>query len=62
MTDQEILNLKTAFEKKLDCTVHLDIHNDQSLIGGIVVECEGKVYDGSVSGYLNRIHTALRGE
>lgn len=39
--------------------VSLDLHIDESLIGGIIVGVGGRVYDGSVKARLSEVSKAL---
>jgi F-type H+-transporting ATPase subunit delta len=42
--------------------VQLNIKVDEKLIGGIKLEMRGKIFDGSISGYLSKMKKTLRGE
>lgn len=54
--------LKKDLSSQLSSVINLIYTHDPELIGGIIVEIDGIVYDGSVKGTLKRIHSALRGE
>lgn len=56
--DQE-KSIATAMEKKLGCAVTLQLKEDTSLMGGIVIRAGDLVIDGSVKGYLNELATHL---
>lgn len=59
MTDEELKTLQTTLSKKLDKTVDLSNAIDDSVVGGVVVEVEGKVIDGSIKGRLDDIYKSL---
>lgn len=59
MTDEEKQNLQATLSKKLDKTVTLTNAIDKSVVGGVVVEVEGKRIDGSVKGKLDDIYKSL---
>lgn len=48
-----------AMEKKLGCAVALQIKEDASLMGGVVIRAGDLVIDGSVKGYLGELATHL---
>lgn len=51
-----------VFSKLMNKTVDLDLSVDPSLIGGLVVEVQGMVYDGSIRTQLSKIKQSLKGE
>lgn len=51
--------LRAAIGKISDKAVVLNVETDPSLIGGAVVEIEGRIYDGSVRTYLRKIQERL---
>ena len=51
--------LQKAVEKLVGRKAVLEAHEDASLIGGIRVEIEGRVYDGSVRAQLERLRSQL---
>lgn len=51
----------SKFEEKADRKVIADVVVDDSLIGGIQVEMEGRVYDGSVRTQLARLESRMAG-
>ena len=59
MTTEELENLKATLSKKLGKQVDLSNTIDKTIVGGVVVEVEGKIIDGSVKGKLNDIHRSL---
>ena len=59
MTTEELENLQTTLSKKLGKQVNLSNTVDKTIVGGVVVEVEGKIIDGSVKGKLNDIHRSL---
>jgi F0F1-type ATP synthase delta subunit len=46
----------------MDRKVDVDIAVDSSLIGGLVVDIEGMMYDGSIRTQLTKIKQSLKGE
>lgn len=54
--------IAAVFSQLMHKTVDLDIAIDPSLIGGLVVEVEGTVYDGSIKTQLSNIKQSLKGE
>ena len=59
MSSEELENLQNTLSKKLDKKVNLSNAIDQSVVGGVVVEVEGKIIDGSIKGKLNDIYRSL---
>lgn len=59
MTPEELENLQTTLSKKLDKKVILSNAIDNTVVGGVVVEVEGKIIDGSIKGKLNEIYRSL---
>lgn len=59
MTDEELQSLQTTLSKKLDKKVSLSNTIDNTVVGGVVVEVEGKIIDGSIKGKLNDIYRSL---
>ncbi len=51
--------IAAAMEKKLGCAVALQIKEDASLMGGVVIRAGDLVIDGSVKGYLGELATHL---
>ena len=51
-----------VFSKVMNKNVDVEIAVDPSLIGGLVVEVEGMVYDGSIKTQLSKIKQSLKGE
>lgn len=59
MTDEEIKNLQDRLSKKFNKKVKLSNTIDNSVVGGVVVEVEGKRIDGSIKGKLDDIYRSL---
>jgi len=55
LTQTQVDEVAAVFGKQLQRTVIARAEVDPSLLGGIVVETEGKVYDGSVRSNLERL-------
>ena len=54
----EVINENFEDYKK----INIEVDIDKDLIGGIMLEMGGKIYDGSIKGYLNNLKKVLRGE
>lgn len=59
LTDSETENIKEIFRKQLDKDILLSTDIDTDLLGGLVVEYEGKVLDLSVSEELDKLKKHL---
>jgi len=55
----QLERLRAAIEKKTGRTVELDSEVDSALVGGLVLELEGRVYDGSVRARLDALRQRL---
>lgn len=60
MSDEEQQNIASRLEKLLKRQVRLDIWNDRSLIGGVLIRAGDKVIDGTVKGQLLHMQKALQ--
>jgi F-type H+-transporting ATPase subunit delta len=61
LADAQRQALIAAFERKLGRTVLAESRVDPQLLGGIVVDVEGTVYDGSVRTQLRTLATRIAG-
>lgn len=52
--------LTQALRKTLDCSVQVQTHADEELIGGVLIRAGDVVIDGSVRGRLERLAEAVR--
>lgn len=59
LTDTEKKTLTEKLEKKYECSVNSEYLIDRSLIGGLIVEVEGKVMDGSIRHHLNSVKEVI---
>lgn len=59
MNDEEIKSLQDRLSKKFNKKVELLNTIDKSIVGGVVVEVEGKRIDGSIKGKLDDIYRSL---
>lgn len=59
MTDEEKINLEAKLSTKLNKKVILKNIVDDTVVGGVVVEVDGKRIDGSVKGRLDDIFRSL---
>ena len=53
--EEEKSRLKSKLEKKHNCSVSIEYELDSTLIGGLVIEIDGKIIDGSVKTRLEQI-------
>ena len=58
---QEISNVESALKKKLSYKIELENKVDPSIIGGIKVILDNKVYDGSIQGRILSLKQELKG-
>lgn len=58
----QIERISEALKKVVKKEVDLDLSIDPSLIGGLIAEVEGMVYDGSVKTQISRLKQSLKGE
>lgn len=61
LSEEEKTRLVNSLEKKYGHKVELECSIDESLIGGMVIEIEGKVIDGSLKSRLRHIKEAIEG-
>jgi len=59
LTENEKQSLSKAFSKILNKILDFEYFVDRELLGGIIVEVDGKVYDGSIKTYLTNIANKL---
>lgn len=59
MTDEEKEHLQSTLSKKFDKKIELTNFIDNSVIGGVLVEVEGKIIDGSIKGKLHELYKSL---
>jgi F-type H+-transporting ATPase subunit delta len=62
LSDEEVSRISDAFQKLATREVVPDVGIDESLVGGALVELDGRVYDGSVKTYLARLAANMAGE
>lgn len=58
----QVERISEALKKVVKKEVDLDLSIDPSLIGGLIAEVEGMVYDGSVKTQISRLKQSLKGE
>lgn len=51
--------IKAKLEKQTGCSIELDTKTDSSLIGGVVIRVENKIYDFSVKGQIQELEETL---
>jgi F-type H+-transporting ATPase subunit delta len=59
LSDREVQELVTAFSQLTQMTVVPTVEVDPELLGGVVVEIEGRVYDASLRTQLRRLGETL---
>lgn len=59
LTDGEKEKLKQRLEAVTDKSVFLKCNVDESLLGGVIVEVDGKVYDGSLKRRMSEIKKVM---
>jgi F-type H+-transporting ATPase subunit delta len=59
LTPEQLALVKATFEKKLGCEVSLTARSEPSLLGGIKVSIDGKVYDGTLEAKLEALRLRL---
>ena len=59
LTEEEKTKLSSGLEKRFRSTVEAEYVIDESLIGGILIEADGKVIDGSVRTRLRDIKDVM---
>lgn len=58
----QLENISGALKKIVNKEVDLDVSIDPTLIGGVIAEVEGMIYDGSVKTQISRLKQSLKGE
>ncbi|MFQ5649539.1 MAG: ATP synthase F1 subunit delta [bacterium] len=56
-----LAKLKSILDKAFDKDVQIDNHIDESILGGIVVNVDGRLLDGSLRSQLRRLESQLLG-
>lgn len=62
LDDTQLERIAKALSEVVKKEVDVDVNIEPSLIGGVVAEVEGMVYDGSVRTQLTRLKQSLKGE
>ena len=62
LDEADVKAIAAAFEKRTEKKVLADVEVDADLLGGVIVEIQGRVYDGSSRRELERLKLALAGE
>ncbi len=60
LNDDEKKKLQLKLENKFNCTVNTIFKIDPSLLGGIIVEIDGKILDGSVKNRLRDLKEVIK--
>jgi F-type H+-transporting ATPase subunit delta len=61
LSNEDERRIRELFERATGKKVLAEIVIDPALIGGVIVEIEGRIYDGSVRAQLDELKTALSG-
>lgn len=59
LTEKELEGLKKSLENKTGKKLTLNIRVDKTILGGIIAEVDGKVYDGSLKRQLDEIKKVI---
>ena len=59
LTEREKTELKEKLEKRLGRTIRLECAIDPSLLGGLLVQVDGRVIDGSLKHRLHEIKEVM---
>ena len=62
LTDEEKQRLQAALEKQSGGKVNIAYALDRELLGGLIVEIDGKILDGSVRDRLQRVKEVISDE
>ena len=62
LDEDQLERITKALSKVVKKEVDVDVTIEPSLIGGVVAEIEGMVYDGSVTTQISRLKQSLKGE
>lgn len=60
LTQSQHAAIEGRFSEMMGATVSLEVREDPSLLGGVKVELNGRVYDGSLRGQLQNILNTLQ--
>ena len=59
LTEEQKSALTEKLEKKHACSISLDCHVDTSILGGVIIELDGKILDGSVKSQLHQLKDVI---
>lgn len=62
LSDEQMQRIKKTMSGLMKKEVDVDVAVDPSLIGGLVAEVQGMIYDGSVKTQLSKLKQSLKGE
>ena len=60
LTPEALSSIEKALQKRVGGKVELKNEVDHTLLGGVKVSLEGKVYDGTLRGKLNELQRQLQ--
>lgn len=60
ISDDELVNIKKNLENKFSKKINIKVNVDEKLIGGIVIQIDGKIIDGSMLYQLNDLKNELK--
>jgi len=61
LSDDEITHLGEDLSRKLKQTLEIENRVDPSILGGLILNIDGKIMDGSLRGQLDRLQELVRG-
>jgi len=60
LSDEQLVNISTKLEQRLERKVQLNCSIDETLLGGVIIRAGDLVIDNSARGRLNRLSDALQ--
>lgn len=61
LNKEQVATITKEFAELLGCKVHLSVVTDHTLLGGIKIAIDGKVYDGTLRSRIQEMKRALKG-
>ncbi|KAA3657276.1 MAG: ATP synthase F1 subunit delta [Calditrichaeota bacterium] len=58
----EMKHLKSSLSKQFNATVELENHVDESMLGGLILQVGGKIYDNSLRNHVTQLEKKLLAE
>ena len=60
LTEEEKMSLREKLEKKIGHKILIECVVDESIIGGLIVETDGKIMDSSLKKHLKEIKDVIK--